>query len=77
MFVTKADADLLADHSTDEFRLFGMDEVVFLKTIKGQDGQSDFVGIFSADGIAVFATPSLELAQLEARQNKIESALVH
>ena len=63
----------LADEA---FLSLGTQQIAYVKAINLPDGAHAF-GIFSADGKAMAAAPSVEIAQAIIRQHELEPALVH
>jgi len=60
----------------DAFLSLGAQQIAYVKPISMPDGAHAF-GIFSADGKAMAAAPSVEIAQAMLRQHDLEAALVH
>jgi len=60
----------------DAFLSLGAQQIAYVKPISMPDGAHAF-GIFSADGKAMAAAPSIEIAQAMLRQHDLEAALVH
>ena len=60
----------------DAFLSLGAQQIAYVKAINLPDG-ANAIGIFSADGKAVAAAPSIEIAQALIRQHDLEPALVH
>jgi hypothetical protein len=60
----------------DAFLSLGAQQIAYVKPINLPDGAHAF-GIFSADGKAMAAAPSIEIAQALLRQHELEPALVH
>jgi hypothetical protein len=60
----------------DAFLSLGAQQIAYVKPISMPDGAHAF-GIFSADGKAMAAAPSIEIAQAMLRQHDLEPALVH
>ena len=60
----------------DAFLSLGAQQIAYVKPINLPDGAHAF-GIFSADGKAMAAAPSIEVAQALLRQHELEPALVH
>lgn len=58
------------------FLSLGAEQIAYVKAINLADGAHAF-GIFSADGKAMAAAPSIEVAQALIRQHELEPALVH
>ena len=63
----------LADEA---FLSLGAQQIAYVRAIDLEDG-AHAVGIFSADGKAMAAAPSVEIAQALLRQHELEPALVH
>ena len=63
----------LADEA---FLSLGAQQIAYVRPINLPDG-AHAVGIFSADGKAMAAAPTIELAQALCRQHDLEPALVH
>lgn len=63
----------LADEA---FLSLGAQQIAYVKPINLPDGAHAF-GIFSADGKAMAAAPTIEVAQALLRQHELEPALVH
>jgi len=60
----------------DAFLSLGAQQIAYVKAIDLPDGQHA-IGIFSADGRAIAAAPSVEVAQALIRQHDLEPAMVH
>ncbi len=60
----------------DAFLSLGAQQIAYVKAIDLPDGQHA-IGIFSADGKAIAAAPSVEIAQALIRQHDLEPAMVH
>ena len=60
----------------DAFLSLGAQQIAYVKAISLPDGEHA-IGIFSADGKAMAAAPSVEIAQAIIRQHDLEPALVH
>jgi hypothetical protein len=60
----------------DAFLSLGTQQIAYVKPIDLPDG-AHAIGIFSADGKAIAAAPSVEIAQALIRQHDLEPALVH
>jgi len=60
----------------DAFLSLGAQQIAYVKAIDLPDGQHA-IGIFSADGKAIAAAPSVEVAQALIRQHDLEPAMVH
>lgn len=60
----------------DAFLGLGTQQIAYVKAIDLPDG-AHAIGIFSADGKAIAAAPSIEIAQALIRQHDLEPALVH
>lgn len=60
----------------EAFLSLGAEEIAYVKAINLADG-AHAIGIFSADGKAMAAAPSIEIAQAFIRQHELEPALVH
>ncbi|WP_395712043.1 hypothetical protein [Reyranella sp.] len=60
----------------DAFLSLGAQQIAYVKAINLPDGEHA-IGIFSADGKAIAAAPSVEIAQALIRQHDLEPAMVH
>ena len=60
----------------EAFLSLGAQQVAYVKPINLPDG-AHAIGIFSADGKAMAAAPTIEIAQALIRQHELEPALVH
>ena len=60
----------------DAFLSLGAQQIAYVKSINLPDGEHA-IGIFSADGKAIAAAPSVEIAQALIRQHDLEPAMVH
>jgi hypothetical protein len=60
----------------EAFLSLGAQRIAYVKAIHLPDG-AHAVGIFSADGKAIAAAPSFELAEALCRQHDLALALVH
>jgi hypothetical protein len=60
----------------EAFLSLGAQQIAYVKPINLPDG-AHAIGIFSADGKAMAAAPSIEIAQALIRQHELEPALVH
>ncbi len=60
----------------EAFLSLGAQQIAYVKPINLPDG-AHAIGIVSADGKAMAAAPSIEIAQALIRQHELEPALVH
>jgi hypothetical protein len=62
--------------SVQDFTVLGMQDIAFIKSGKGEKGETVFT-IHSADGNALAAVESRDLAFAVVRQNGLEPVSVH